>query len=106
MGSRMGKAMGQKIGSTGETVFDVSLRSGINTPILVGNNLYWGSGGIFYVANSETGEYVYKERLPRKGENCKRLRKRRLFFTGRNRRSNYLLWPQWGKLCGQSRRHI
>lgn len=67
MGSRMGKAMGLKIGTTAETVFDVSLRSGINTPILVGKNLYWGSGGIFYAANSETGEYVYKERLPRKG---------------------------------------
>lgn len=67
MGSRMGKAMGLKIGATGETIFNVALRSGITTPILVGKNLYWGSGGIFYAANSETGEYVYKERLPRKG---------------------------------------
>lgn len=67
MGSRMGKAMGLKIGTTAETIFNVNLRSGITTPILIGKNLYWGSGGIFYAANSETGEYVYKERLPRKG---------------------------------------
>lgn len=68
MGSRMGKAMGLKIGQQTEEIFNVSLRSGITTPILVGKNLYWGSGGIFYAANSETGEYVYKERLPRKAK--------------------------------------
>ncbi len=43
------------------------LRSGISTPLIVGDQMYWSTGGVFYSASLETGEYVYKERLPRLG---------------------------------------
>jgi outer membrane protein assembly factor BamB len=33
--------------------------------VAVGDNLYWSSGGVFYAARLDSGEYVYKERLPK-----------------------------------------
>ena len=70
MGGRQGSAVAVRCGGNGDvsdthTVWSGSLRSGIGTPIIVGDNMYWGSGGIAYAASCETGEYVYKERLPK-----------------------------------------
>ena len=70
MGGRQGSAVAVRCGGEGDvsdthTVWTGSLRSGIGTPIIVGDNMYWGSGGIAYAASCNTGEYVYKERLPK-----------------------------------------
>lgn len=72
MGSRAGRAMALKCGGTGDvtdsnTLWETRLRSGICTPVIVGDQMYWTSGGIFFAAKLEDGEYVYKERLPRIG---------------------------------------
>ncbi len=71
MGGREGSAVAIRCGGSGDvsesnTVWSGSLRSGIGTPIVVGDNMYWGSGGIAYAAKCKTGDYVYKERLPKK----------------------------------------
>jgi outer membrane protein assembly factor BamB len=71
MGGRAGDAIAVRCGGSGDvseshTVWTGKLRSGIGTPIIVGDNMYWSSGGIAYAANCETGQYVYKERLPKK----------------------------------------
>ncbi len=70
MGGRRGGAVAVRCGGNGDvsethTVWSGSLRSGIGTPIIVGDNMYWGSSGIAYAASCETGDYVYKERLPK-----------------------------------------
>ncbi len=70
MGGRQGDAIAIRCGGSGDvsethTVWAGSLRSGIGTPIIVGDAMYWGSGGIAYAANCSTGSYVYKERLPK-----------------------------------------
>lgn len=72
MGGRAGNAIAIKMGGEGDvsetnTLWQTSLRSGICTPAIVGKNIYWCSGGIFYAADLATGSYVYKERLPRLG---------------------------------------
>ncbi len=72
MGSRTGNAMAIRCGGSGDvsashTLWKTRLRAGITTPVILGENLYWTTGGIFYAANAETGEYVYKQRLPRLG---------------------------------------
>jgi outer membrane protein assembly factor BamB len=71
MGGRAGDAVAIRCGGSGDvskthTLWTGKLRSGIGTPIIVGGNMYWSSGGIAYAASCETGQYVYKERLPRK----------------------------------------
>ena len=72
MGSRAGRALALRCGGSGDvtganTVWSRAMRSGIATPVIVGENMYWQSGGIFYAADLKTGEYVYRERLPRLG---------------------------------------
>lgn len=72
MGSRAGHAMAVRCGGSGDvsatnTVWSSRLQSGICTPLIVGQQMYWCTGGIFFAASLETGEYVYKERLPRLG---------------------------------------
>lgn len=72
MGGRAGNAIAIRMGGEGDvsdthTQWQTSLRSGICTPVMLGETLYWCSGGIFYAADAKTGEYVYKKRLPRLG---------------------------------------
>lgn len=72
MGGRAGRAMAFRCGGQGNvsntnTLWSNNLRAGICTPLIVGKNLYWTSGGIFFAADRKTGEYVYRQRLPRKG---------------------------------------
>lgn len=70
MGSRAGNglAFNCSADASGDRVlWQKGLRSGIATPIICGENMYWASGGVFFAASLETGEYVYKERLPRLG---------------------------------------
>lgn len=72
MGSRAGHALALKCGGKGDitatnTLWQTRLRSGICTPVIVGDQMYWTSGGIFFAAKLADGEYVYKERLPRIG---------------------------------------
>ena len=67
MGSRVGNGMAIECSTTGDVIWQKRLRSGICTPIIIDDNLYWSSGGIFYAASTKSGEYVYKSRLPRKG---------------------------------------
>ena len=72
MGSRAGNALALTCGGSGDvsqtnTIWQTKLRSGICTPVIVGDNMYWTTGGIFYAASLANGEYVYKERLPRLG---------------------------------------
>ncbi len=72
MGSRLGRALAFRCGGSGDVTdsnirWKKNLRSGINTPVIVGDNMYWSQGGLFYAASLETGEYVYRERLPRFG---------------------------------------
>lgn len=72
MGSRAGHALAVKCDGSGDvsgthTVWQKRLRSGIGTPIIVGDHMYWTTGGLFLAASLETGEYVYRERLPRLG---------------------------------------
>ncbi|TWT77493.1 outer membrane biogenesis protein BamB [Posidoniimonas polymericola] len=72
MGGRGGDAMAVAVDGQGDvsathTLWREKLRSGIDTPVAVGGNLHWTSGGVFYAASMEDGDYVYKERLPRLG---------------------------------------
>jgi hypothetical protein len=72
MGSRAGHAMAIKCGGNGDvsqtnTLWQTRLQAGISTPLIVGENLYWATGGIFFAARLSTGEYIYKQRLPRLG---------------------------------------
>lgn len=70
MGGRAGDAMAVKAGGSGDVTdtqvaWRAKLRSGIATPLALGDKLYWTSSGVFYAASCEDGEYVYRERLPR-----------------------------------------
>ena len=67
MGSRVGHGMAIECGEQGKVAWKKRLRSGICTPLIVGDNMYWSTGGIIYAADCKTGEYVYRSRLPRKG---------------------------------------
>ena len=51
--------------STTNTLWQTRLTAGISTPVILGDNFYWTTGGIFFAARLATGEYVYKQRLPR-----------------------------------------
>ena len=66
MGSRAGRAMAVKCDGLGDvsqsaTLWQTQIRSGIGTPLIVGENMYWTSGGIFFAASLSTGEYVFRE---------------------------------------------
>ncbi|WP_149497053.1 outer membrane protein assembly factor BamB family protein [Roseiconus lacunae] len=70
MGSRAGRGVGVRLAPSdgkpsGSVLWQTNLRSGICSPLAVNEQLYWCTGGIFYSADVDTGEYVYKERLPR-----------------------------------------
>ncbi|REK15562.1 MAG: serine/threonine protein kinase [Planctomycetota bacterium] len=72
MGSRAGHALAIKCGGEGDVsstnkLWQTRVQAGISTPVIVGDNLYWANGGIFFAARLSTGEYVYKQRLPRLG---------------------------------------
>ncbi len=71
MGGRGGVAIAVKCGGSGDvseshTVWEKPLRAGIGTPVALNGRLYWASSGMAYCADCATGEYVYKERLPKK----------------------------------------
>ena len=70
MGGRAGDAIAVRCGGLGDvssthTVWQEKLRSGIGTPIVANDRLYWTSVGIAFCASCADGEVVYKERLPR-----------------------------------------
>ncbi|MEM6795209.1 MAG: PQQ-binding-like beta-propeller repeat protein [Acidobacteriota bacterium] len=72
VGSRAGQALAIQIGGQGDVteshiLWKKSVRAGITTPVLVDGALYWASGGIFMALDTQTGEMVYRERLPRLG---------------------------------------
>ncbi len=71
-GSRAGHAMAVKLGGEGDVseshvLWKVSVNAGITTPVIVGDAMYWASGGIFMAHDIHTGERIYRERLPRHG---------------------------------------
>ena len=71
-GSRAGNAMAVKLGGEGDvseshTLWKVSARAGITTPVVVNDAIYWASNGIFMAHDTQTGERLYRERLPRVG---------------------------------------
>ncbi len=70
MGSRAGRGIGIRLKPAdgkpaGSVLWQSNLRSGICSPLAIKDKLYWCTGGIFYAADLQTGEYVFKERLPR-----------------------------------------
>ncbi len=72
MGSRAGHGMAVRYDGKGDVteshaVWNKRMRSGICTPVIVGDRMYWSTGGIFQAARLSDGENVYKERLPRLG---------------------------------------
>ncbi|MEL6897733.1 MAG: PQQ-binding-like beta-propeller repeat protein, partial [Planctomycetota bacterium] len=72
MGSRVGQGMAVRCDGNGDVseskvVWQRQIRSGITTPLIVGERMYWTSSGIFLCANLADGEYAYRTRLPRKG---------------------------------------
>ena len=68
MGSRMGRAMALRAGSEGTKLWSKRMQSSISTPLLLGGNLYWLTGGsVFTAVNTEDGSSAYRERLPIKG---------------------------------------
>jgi len=72
MGGRVGQGMAVRCGGSGNvsethTIWKRGIRAGITTPVIVGEQMYWASSGVFYSANLADGEYVYRERLPRIG---------------------------------------
>ncbi len=72
MGSRAGHALALRCDPKLEDgkdrkVWQSSVRAGIVTPVIVGERMYWLSNGIYFAASLKDGEYVYRERLPRKG---------------------------------------
>lgn len=73
MGGREGRAVAVRVGGKGDvtethTVWNNSLRSGINTPIVANGNLYWIAADKIYCADCKTGEYEYTERLKAGGK--------------------------------------
>ena len=70
MGGREGHAIAVKTDGQGDvsetlTLWRGRLRSGIATPVALNGNLYWPSRGVFHAASCETGELIYRERLPK-----------------------------------------
>ncbi len=72
MGSRAGRGIAVQCaneqGANPKVLWQNNLRSGISTPVIVDEQIYWASGGVFYAAALSNGEYAYRERLPRHGE--------------------------------------
>ena len=69
MGSRAGHGLGLRLTDGGvDVLWQKSIRSGIDTPLLIDNRLYWQSNGVFMAADARTGEYLYRERLPSDGD--------------------------------------
>ncbi|MEO1525245.1 MAG: PQQ-binding-like beta-propeller repeat protein, partial [Planctomycetota bacterium] len=73
MGSREGHGLAVRCDGKGDvsdssTIWSKQIRSGICTPVIVGESLYWTTGGMFMAARVEDGEYAYRVRLPRKGK--------------------------------------
>ncbi|MFO0263577.1 MAG: PQQ-binding-like beta-propeller repeat protein, partial [Planctomycetota bacterium] len=63
-----GVAVAYRCGGEGDVtethkVWQKPLRAGIDTPLVVGKQLYWLSVGSAFCANCESGEVVYKEQL-------------------------------------------
>jgi len=76
MGGRQGNAIAVRCGGNGDvskvnTVWQKSLRSGIGTPVIIDQHLYWSSSGFAICAECETGKEVFKERLKRPNEEGK-----------------------------------
>ena len=70
MGGRAGSAIGVRCGGDGDvsathTLWQSKLRSGIGTPVVVNNHLFWTATGIAFCASCENGESIFKERLPK-----------------------------------------
>ncbi|MEM9803612.1 MAG: PQQ-binding-like beta-propeller repeat protein [Planctomycetota bacterium] len=69
MGTRAGRglAIDCEGGEDGEpdVIWKKSIRSGISTPVIVGNGMFWCSSGIFMGASLDDGEYFFRERVPR-----------------------------------------
>ena len=64
MGSRMGAGIALDCSKAeASQVWKKSLRSGIDTPVLLDGQLYWHSSGVFYSAKADSGEYVFKQRI-------------------------------------------
>lgn len=68
MGGIGGNAIAYRCGGSGDVsetnlVWQKPLRAGIDTPLVIGNQMYWLSTGSAFCANCETGEMTYKEQL-------------------------------------------
>lgn len=73
MGGRAGDAIGIRLGGEGDvsathTLWEKKLRSGIGTPVIFDDKMFWTSTGMAFCASCETGEALYKERLSSKKE--------------------------------------
>ncbi len=71
MGGRAGRGVAIKCGGMGDvtethTVWSGPLRSGIGTPVVVGSNMYWTTGGKAYCASCESGEIKFATDLPKR----------------------------------------
>ena len=72
MGGRNGRAMAVALDGRGDVSeshvrWTVDLRASITTPVIGDGAIYWASNGIFMAHSLETGERLYRERLPRIG---------------------------------------
>lgn len=70
MGGREGNAVAVRCGGSGDVtqtnqLWKSPLRSGIGTPIVVNNKMYWTSGGIAMGVDCENGKELFKERMQR-----------------------------------------
>lgn len=68
MGGRAGNAIAVRCGGTGDvssshTLWTSKLRSGIGTPVVVGQRLYWSSAGMAMCASCADGKEVFKDRM-------------------------------------------
>ncbi|MEM6455810.1 MAG: PQQ-binding-like beta-propeller repeat protein [Acidobacteriota bacterium] len=71
-GSRAGHGMAVALGGQGDVskshvLWRQRLRAGIVTPVILAGTMFWSSSGIFMAYDIESGERVYRARLPRKG---------------------------------------
>ncbi len=68
MGGRAGDAIAVRCGGEGDvteshTEWTARLRSGIGTPVVASDRLYWTVSGTAFCADCKTGEYIYRERI-------------------------------------------
>jgi outer membrane protein assembly factor BamB len=73
MGGLGGVAIAIKCGGKGDVsethkLWQQPLRSGIDTPVVVGDHLYWTARGAAFCASCETGELIYKQDLAPRAE--------------------------------------